>query len=79
MNSLFDHAARYHGDAEIVSIGKDGGFSQSDWATVSKQSRELTSALQAAGCVQGDRCMNSIWIGRLSGATDNRIMSGGQG
>lgn len=53
VNSLIDHAARYHGDAEIVSIGTDGNPSRSDWATVSRRSRQLASALRTAGYVQG--------------------------
>lgn len=67
VNSLIDHAARYHGDAEIVSIGTDGNPSRSDWATVSRRSRQLASALRTAGYVQGDRCATICWnnVGHL--------------
>ncbi|MEH6561940.1 MAG: AMP-binding protein, partial [Marinobacter sp.] len=67
VNSLIDHAARYHGDAEIVSIGTDGNPSRSDWATVSERSRQLASALRTAGYVQGDRCATICWnnVGHL--------------
>ncbi|NVE93065.1 long-chain fatty acid--CoA ligase [Halomonas titanicae] len=67
VNSLIDHAARYHGDAEIVSIGTDGNSSRSDWATVSERSRQLASALRTAGYVQGNRCATICWnnVGHL--------------
>ena len=67
VNSLIDHAARYHGDTEIVSIGTDGNPSRSDWATVSERSRQLASALRTAGYVQGDRCATICWnnVGHL--------------
>jgi len=67
VNSLIDHAARYHGDAEIVSIGTDGNSSRSDWANVSERSRQLASALRTAGYVQGNRCATICWnnVGHL--------------
>ncbi|WP_322002806.1 long-chain-fatty-acid--CoA ligase [Marinobacter alexandrii] len=67
VNSLIEHGARYHGDAEIVSIGTDGNPIRSDWATVSERSRQLASALQTLGCVRGDRCATICWnnVGHL--------------
>ena len=53
--SLIDHAARYHGDTEIVSAVTEGGFERLDWATVGANARRIASALVRRGMKPGDR------------------------
>ena len=47
--SLIDHAARYHGDTEIVSALTEGGFERLDWAAVGANAKRIASALVKRG------------------------------
>lgn len=58
---LIDHAARAHGDTEIVSRGVDGSLERSDWAGVAGRSRRVAAALATLGAVQGDRIATLAW------------------
>ena len=40
ISSLIEHAARWHGDTEIVSVETAGGIDRSDWATVERHARQ---------------------------------------
>ncbi|KRA60389.1 long-chain fatty acid--CoA ligase [Caulobacter sp. Root655] len=54
LSSLLDHAARFHGEVEIVS--KDpGGLTRSNYAQVAKRARKLAAALRRRGLKEGDR------------------------
>ncbi len=55
IGSLIDHAARYHGGTEIVSVDADGDVRRSDWAGVAVNARRLGSALQKHDIGTGDR------------------------
>lgn len=62
--SLIDHAARYHGDTEIVSAVTEGGFERLDWATVGANARRIASALSQRGMAPGDRIATLAWNNR---------------
>jgi fatty-acyl-CoA synthase len=54
LSSLLDHAARFHGEVEIVS--KDpGGLTRSNYALIAKRARKLAAALRRQGLKEGDR------------------------
>ena len=52
---LVDHAAREHGDREIVSAWADGSVTRTNWAEVARKSRQLASKLSSLGIARGDR------------------------
>ncbi|KFI32958.1 long-chain fatty acid--CoA ligase [Haematobacter missouriensis] len=64
ISSLIEHAARWHGDTEIVSVETTGGIDRSDWATVEANARRLASALEARGFERGDRIATLAWNNR---------------
>ncbi len=61
ISALIEHAARYHGDTEIVSVETGGGMVRTDWAGVNAGAKRLASALQKFGIKQGDRCATLAW------------------
>jgi fatty-acyl-CoA synthase len=61
ISSLIDHAERYHGETEIVSVETAGGMVRKNWADIAKGSRRLASALANMGLKQGDRCATIAW------------------
>ena len=61
ISSLIDHAARYHGDTEIVSVETTGGIVRTNWRTVAADSRRLASALKKSGVSDGGRCATIAW------------------
>jgi fatty-acyl-CoA synthase len=52
---LIDHAAREHGDREIVSYWADGSLTRTDWAGIALEAKRLAQALEALGLRPGDR------------------------
>jgi len=61
VNSLIDHAARYHGKTEVVSVETTGGITRSNWEQVAVNSRRLASALDKLGVDKGARCATIAW------------------
>ena len=61
ISALIEHAARYHGDTEIVSVETGGGMVRTDWAGVNAGAKRLASALQKFGIRHGDRCATLAW------------------
>ncbi len=61
ISSLIDHAAKYHGDTEIVSVETTGGIARTNWRNVAKGSRQLASALTKFGISKGGRCATIAW------------------
>ena len=61
ISSLIDHAAKYHGDAEIVSVETTGGITRVNWRSVGAGSRQLASALEKFGVSKGGRCATIAW------------------
>lgn len=54
LSSLLDHAARFHGEVEIVSK-EPGGVTRSNYARLAVRARQLASALRRRGLSEGDR------------------------
>ena len=61
ISSLIEHAARYHGETEIVSVETTGGLSRSNWSNVARRARALASALGKLGVNAGERCATIAW------------------
>jgi acyl-CoA synthetase (AMP-forming)/AMP-acid ligase II len=52
---LLDHAAREHGDREIVTRWNDGSESRTTWAEVRRDALKMVQALRKLGIEKGDR------------------------
>ena len=61
VNKIIDHAARYHGDREIVSRSVEGPILRTDYRSVNARARRVASALTAAGISSGDRVGTLAW------------------
>lgn len=61
IDKLIDHAAKYHGDTEIISVETAGGISRSQWSDIANNARRLGSALEKLGIAQGQRCATIAW------------------
>ena len=55
VSSLIEHAARYHGDVEIVSRLVDGSVHRYSYAEAARRSKQLAHALLRLGIEPGDR------------------------
>ena len=64
ISSLIDHAARYHGQTQIVSVETDGSVSQTNWGSVAANARQLGSALNRLGLQPQDRIGTLAWNNR---------------
>ena len=47
--SIIDHAARYHGDTEVVSVNTLGGQHRTNYAQIRARALRMASALQKRG------------------------------
>ena len=61
ISGIIDHAARYHGDTEIVSMDTDGTKTRTTYAEVNARSKKLASALTKRGMSEGDRIGTLAW------------------
>lgn len=64
ISSLIEHAERYHGESEIVSVNTGGGIENTTWGTVAANSRALASALTKLGLEPQARCGTIAWNNR---------------
>ena len=64
ISSLIDHAARYHGGTEILSVKTSGGQEVTTWGGVASIARRLGSALTAIGLEPQARCATIAWNNR---------------
>ncbi len=55
VSNLIDHAAREHGNREIVSYWADGHETRTNWAGIRADALKMTQALQSLGVSKGDR------------------------
>jgi fatty-acyl-CoA synthase len=55
ISDILEHAARHHGDAEIVSRRDDGTVSRTTYAALARRTRRLARALEHLGIRPGDR------------------------
>jgi 3-(methylthio)propionyl---CoA ligase len=61
ISTLIEHAARYHGDTEIVSHLVDRTIHRYTYAEAERRSRRLARALQRLGIGPGDRVGTLAW------------------
>ncbi|MBU6270415.1 MAG: fatty-acid--CoA ligase [Betaproteobacteria bacterium] len=63
ISSILQHAARHHGDAEIVSRRIEGDIHRYTYADCERRARRLASALGQLGAGPGDRVATLAWNG----------------
>ena len=63
ISSLIEHAARHHGDTEVVSRRVEGDIHRYTWADVRRRSKQVANALDAMGLKAGDRVGTLAWNG----------------
>jgi fatty-acyl-CoA synthase len=61
IGSILDHAARYHGDTEIVSVNTDLSRSRTTYAKARARALKMASALQKRGMKRSDRLATIAW------------------
>ncbi len=64
ISALIEHANRYHGATEVVSVATEGGIERSNWREVAANARRLASVLTDMGLHQGERCATIAWNNR---------------
>ena len=55
LTHVIDHAARVHGQREIITCEADGGINRSNWAKVARDARKFARHLEASGIKPDDR------------------------
>ncbi|MFC7476530.1 long-chain-fatty-acid--CoA ligase [Dankookia sp. GCM10030260] len=61
LSGIITHAARHHGDTEVVSVPGDGRTHRTDYAGIERRARRLARALQRLGAQPGDRIATLAW------------------
>lgn len=61
ISSLLEHAERYHGATEIISVNTSGGRTRTNWTSVGKRARQLASRLEQMGIQVGECCATLAW------------------
>jgi fatty-acyl-CoA synthase len=61
VDKLLDHAARWHGDREIVSRDAEGRVTRSTYLDVHADAKRVTNALRRMGVHLGDRVATMGW------------------
>ncbi len=64
ISSLIQHAARYHGATEVVSVETTGDVTRTNWAGIEANARKLADALDRLGVADGARCATIAWNNR---------------
>ncbi|HSO47889.1 MAG TPA: AMP-binding protein, partial [Rhizobiaceae bacterium] len=59
--SIIEHAARYHGDTEVVSVNTLGGQHRTNYAQIRARALRMASALQKRGMRKSDRIATIAW------------------
>ena len=59
--TLIEHAAKWHGDTEIVSRLPEGGMHRYTYAEANRRSQQLAQALLKLGIENGDRVGTLAW------------------
>jgi len=67
ISSVLEHAARHHGDGEVVSRRSGGTLDRTSYAALSLRARKLASVLRELGVEQGDR------VGTLAMNSDRHL------
>ena len=63
ISSLLTHAARHHGQTEIISVGIAGETHRTTYAEAERRARRLATALAAFGITGSDRVGTLAWNG----------------
>jgi fatty-acyl-CoA synthase len=61
VDKILDHAARWHGDVEVVSRSVEGPIQRATYAQVHARAKRLSNALKALGVAPGDRVATLAW------------------
>jgi fatty-acyl-CoA synthase len=64
IQSLVDHAARYHAETEVFSVNTGGGVETTNWGDVGANSHRLGDALTKLGLEPQARCATIAWNNR---------------
>jgi acyl-CoA synthetase (AMP-forming)/AMP-acid ligase II len=61
ISSIITHAARHHGETDIVSRGSDGTLHRTTYRSIEQRARRLARALHTLGVSFGDRVGTLAW------------------
>ena len=61
LDKIFDHAARWHGDREVVTRSAEGPVTRSDYATLHRRAKQVSHGLLEMGIKPGDRVATMGW------------------
>ena len=61
ISSIIEHAERYHGDTEIVSVNTDGSQHRTNYASINRRAKQIGSALTKRGLSKSDRVGTLAW------------------
>jgi fatty-acyl-CoA synthase len=61
LNRILDHAAKWHGEAQVVTAGPDGANSRIGYAALRDRALRISSVLQDFGVSRGDRVATLAW------------------
>ena len=61
LDKLLDHAARWHGDREVVTRSVEGPLTRSTYAQVHHRAKQVSHGLLEAGVQRGDRVATMGW------------------
>ncbi len=61
VTSVLRHAAKYHGDTEVVSRSVEGPIHRTNYAKIWTRSQKLANALKRLGLKKGDRVATLAW------------------
>jgi fatty-acyl-CoA synthase len=64
IQSLVDHAAKYHAETEVYSVNTNGGVEETSWGQVGANSHRLGDALTKLGLEPQSRCGTIAWNNR---------------
>jgi len=67
ISSVLEHAARHHGDGEVVSRRSDGALARTNYAALGLRARKLVSVLRGLDVAPGDR------VGTLAMNSDRHL------
>ena len=63
ISALIDHAARHHGDTQVVSRRVEGDIHRYTWGDVQKRAKQVANALDGLGLKTADRVGTLAWNG----------------
>ncbi|MBV1887183.1 MAG: long-chain-fatty-acid--CoA ligase [Parvibaculaceae bacterium] len=61
VTTIIDHAARFHGEQEVVTRTVEGPFHTTNYKEIHLRARKVAQALEKLGCKQGDIIATMAW------------------